>query len=137
MTRKGNEVVVLIISSLYMIGGGKMVGQEVDKDVMENVYKAIETARSDGKISKGVNEVTKALERGDAKLVAIANDVEPAEIVMHLPAIGKEKDTPVIQVGSKEELGAAAGLKVPTSAVAVIKSEKAKKLIESIKAKLK
>jgi len=107
-----------------------------EKDVMELVYKSIETARGDGKISKGVNEVTKSLERGDAKIVAYANDVEPKEIVMHLPAIAKEKDIPCIEVGSKEELGAAAGLKVPTSAVAVIKSEGAKKIIEKIKSKL-
>jgi large subunit ribosomal protein L7Ae len=113
-----------------------MVGTQVEKDVMEMVYKAIETAREDGKISKGVNEVTKMMERGDAKLVAIASDISPQEIVMHLPAIGKEKGIPCIQVGSKEELGAAAGLKVPTSAVAVVKSDKAKKLIDQIKAKV-
>jgi len=110
-----------------------MVGTKVEKDKMEVVYKAIETARQDGKISKGCNEVTKQLERGVAKLVAVASDVTPPEIVMHLPAIAKEKNIPCIEVGSREELGAAAGLKVPTAAVAVIKSEKAKKLIEQLK----
>lgn len=107
-----------------------------EKEVVEQVYKAIETARTDGKISKGVNEVTKAVERGDAKLVAVASDVAPKEIVMHLPGLSKEKQIPFVQVGTKEELGAAAGLKVGTSAVAVVKSEGAKKLIDMIKAKL-
>ncbi|MBW3011945.1 ribosomal L7Ae/L30e/S12e/Gadd45 family protein [Candidatus Woesearchaeota archaeon] len=109
---------------------------EVDKEVMEQVYKAIETARTDGKISKGVNETTKAVERGDAKLVAFAGDVSPPEIVMHLPDLSKEKGIPCVQVGSKVELGAAAGLKVGTTAVAVVKSEGAKKIIDMIKAKL-
>jgi len=108
----------------------------VEKEVVEQVYKAIETARQDGKISKGVNEVTKSIERGDAKLVAFASDVSPKEIVMHLPGLSKEKQIPCVQVGTKEELGAAAGLKVPTSAVAVVKSEGAKKIIELVKSKL-
>jgi len=107
-----------------------------EKDVVENVYKAIETARQDGKISKGVNEVTKAVERGDAKLVAFASDVSPKEIVMHLPGLSKDKQIPCVQVGTKEELGAAAGLKVGTSAVAVVKSEGAKKIIDMIKTNL-
>ncbi len=107
-----------------------------EKDVIENVYKAIETARQDGKISKGVNEVTKAVERGDAKLVAFASDVAPKEIVMHLPGLSKDKQIPCVQVGTKEELGAAAGLKVGTSAVAVVKSEGAKKIIDMIKTNL-
>jgi large subunit ribosomal protein L7Ae len=127
----GKEVIFLIT------GGKNMVGTEVEKDVMESVYKAVETARGDGKIAKGVNEVTKHVERGDAKLVAIASDISPPEIVMHLPALSKEKNIPCIKVGSKEELGAAAGMNVPTSAVAVIRSEGAKKIIEQIKTKVK
>jgi large subunit ribosomal protein L7Ae len=114
-----------------------MVGTVVEKDIMEEVYKAIETARGDGKIAKGVNEVTKQIERGEAKLVAVASDVSPPEIIMHLPAISKEKGVLCIQVGSKEELGAAAGLKLPTAAVAVVKSEAAKKIIDKIKAQVK
>ena len=41
---------------------------ELTKDITERIYSLIENARSDGKIRKGVNEVTKSLERGEAKL---------------------------------------------------------------------
>ncbi len=100
----------------------------------EKALEAVETAKNTGKIKKGINEATKALERGTAKLVIYAKDVEPKEIVMHLPILAKEKGVPCIEVGSKEELGTAAGINVPTSAVAVINEGDAKKLIEDLKA---
>ena len=97
------------------------------------VLEAIEIARNTGKIKKGANEVIKALERGTAKLVAYAKDVTPAEVVMHLPLIAKEKNIPCIEIEKKDELGAAAGLSVSTSAVAIIAEGEAKKLVEEIK----
>ena len=57
---------------------------------------AVELARTTGKLKKGTNEVTKAIERGTAKLVLVAKDVSPPEVVMHLPLLGKEKGVPVI-----------------------------------------
>lgn len=102
-------------------------------DVVQKTLEAIEVAKNTGKIKKGVNEATKALERGIAKLVAYAKDVQPAEIVMHLPVLAKEKSIPCIQVNSKEELGTAAGIALPTSAIAIIVEGDAKKLIEELK----
>lgn len=102
------------------------------EEKVEKVYEAIEVAKATGKISKGANEATKALERGTAKLVAIASDVQPPEIVMHLPLLAKEKDIPCVKVGSKEELGTAAGLAVGTAAVAILQEGDAKKIIAEI-----
>lgn len=85
----------------------------------EKAYEAVEVARTTGKIKKGTNEVTKAIERGVAKLVVYAKDVTPPEVIMHLPLLCKEKGIPCVEVPSKEELGAAAGLQVGTSAVAI------------------
>ena len=110
---------------------------EASKETIEKVYEAIELAKASGKVSKGANEATKALERGTAKLVAIAADVQPPEIVMHLPLLAKEKDTPCIKVGSKEELGTAAGLSVGTTAIAITQEGEAKKLIAEITNALK
>lgn len=90
----------------------------------EKAYETIELAKKSGKIKKGTNEVTKAAEKGIAKLVVIAKDVSPEEIVMHLKPLCKEKGVPYTEVDSKEELGAAAGLQVSTSAVAVIQEGK-------------
>ena len=94
---------------------------------------AIEVAKTSGKIKKGANEVTKAVERGTAKLAVIAKDVQPAEIVMHIPLIAKEKGIPCVIVNTKEELGQAAGLGVPTAAIAIVEEGDAKKLIAELK----
>jgi large subunit ribosomal protein L7Ae len=95
-------------------------------DENEAIYQSIEAARAGGKIRKGINEVTKAIEKNQAKLVAYASDVNPPEIVMHLPLLCKEKGIQCSKVGSKEELGAAAGLKVPTVAVAIVQEAESK-----------
>ncbi len=87
---------------------------------MTSVYETVEKARKNGKIEKGTNEVTKAIERGTAKQVFFAKDVEPKEIVQHIPALCKEKNILCEEVDSKEKLGVAAGLNVSCSSVAVI-----------------
>jgi len=103
-----------------------------EKELNEKIYQAIEGAKASGKIKKGVNEVTKAIEKGTAKLVAYASDVNPPEIVMHLPLLCKEKGIPCAKVGGKEELGASAGLTVPTVAVAVVTEGESKDMIKQI-----
>ncbi|MBU0461802.1 MAG: 50S ribosomal protein L7Ae [Nanoarchaeota archaeon] len=108
------------------------MASELPKEIMEKVYEAIEVAKRTGKIRKGTNEVTKAVEKGNAKLVAIASDVNPPEIIMHLPLLSKEKGVPCAKVGQKTELGAAAGLTVGTTAVAIVGEGEAKKLIKEI-----
>ena len=96
------------------------------------VLEIVEIARTSGKIRKGANEATKALEKGNAKLVVYALDVTPKEIIMHLPLLAKEKNIPCFGVSKKDDLGAAAGLAVSTAAVAVVKEGEAKSAIESL-----
>ncbi|MFH1420861.1 MAG: 50S ribosomal protein L7Ae [Candidatus Aenigmatarchaeota archaeon] len=86
------------------------------------VLEAIEIARETGKIRRGINEATKAVERGKAKLVVAATDVEPKEIIMHLPALCEEKNIPYTTVEKKAELGRASGIQVATSAVAIVEA---------------
>lgn len=104
-----------------------------DKELAEKALEAIEVARATGKVKKGTNEATKALERGTAKLVVVAKDVTPAEVIMHIPVLAKEKGIPCVEVSSKEELGTAAGITVPTSAVAILAEGDAKNLIRDIR----
>ena len=101
-------------------------------DLADKALEAIEIAKGSGKLKKGSNEVTKAIERETAKLVVYAKDVSPPEIIMHLPLLAKEKKIPCIEVSSKEELGTAAGLGVSTAAVAIISEGDAKKIITEI-----
>ncbi len=103
-----------------------------DDGLGNRALEAVELARTTGKLKKGTNEVTKALERGVAKLVVIAKDVSPPEITMHLPLIGKEKGVPVVEVSSKEELGAAAGLGVPAVSIAIVQEGESKSIVKEI-----
>ena len=97
-----------------------------------DAYQIIEKVRSGGKIERGTNEVTKAIERGTAKFVAYASDVEPKEIVQHLPILCKEKKIPCLEADSKQKLGIAAGLPVSTSSVAVIDAGEAEEDIKTL-----
>jgi len=112
------------------------VKYEMPNDLTEKVIEAVTIAKASGKIRKGVNETTKAIERGIAKLVVMAQDVTPEEIMMHLPVICDEKKVPYTYVGSKQELGKASGIDVPTSSIAVVEEGEAKKLIAEIAEKV-
>ena len=98
-----------------------------------DAYTIIEKARKTGKVEKGTNEVTKAIERGTAKLVVYAADVEPKEIVQHLSVLCKEKNILCREVDSKQKLGIAVGIPVAASSVAVITAGDAEKDISGLK----
>ena len=106
---------------------------EVSKELQEKAYEAVEIAKKTGKLKKGVNEVTKVVERGQAKLVVIAKDVNPQEIIMHLPVLCEEKEIPFVYVSSREELGNSAGLNVPTASVAIINEGDATHLVRELR----
>ena len=107
---------------------------ELNKDkVKMDAYQIVEKAKRTGRIEKGTNEVTKAIERGVAKFVVYAADVEPKEIVAHLPILCKEKGIPCVEVDSKQKLGIAVGLPVSASSIAVVEAGEALQDIESFK----
>ena len=114
-----------------------MPDKELSKEMIDKVLEAIEVAKATGKVKKGTNEVTKVVEKGTAKLVVIAKDADPPEIVMHLPLLAEEKGVPCVQGPTKEELGASAGISVPTASVAIVQEGEAKALIKEIKEKIK
>ena len=96
------------------------------------VLAAIEAAQATGLVRKGINEATKAIERGDAKLVVIAEDVDPEEIVAHIPGLCGDKRVPLAFVPDKKALGKAAGLGVGTSAIAIVKPGNAESALKEI-----
>ncbi len=86
----------------------------------KKAYEIVELSRQTGKIKKGINEATKAIERGLAKLVVAATDVDPKEIIMHLKPLCEEKGIPYVEVSSKKDLGKACGIDVACSAAAIV-----------------
>ncbi len=110
---------------------------EVSKELADKTHEALRLAKDSGKLRRGVNETTKAIERGHAKLVVMAEDVTPEEILMHLPILCSEKQIPFCYVSSKQELGKSSGIEVPTSAIAITEEGEAKRLIADISSKIK
>ena len=98
-----------------------------------DAYQILEKAKRTGKIEKGTNEVTKAIERGTAKFVVYAADVEPKEIIAHLAVLCKEKGIPHMEADSKQKLGIAVGLPVAASSIAVIEAGDAETEISALK----
>lgn len=115
----------------------KYVKFEVPAELENKALEALELARDTGKIKKGTNEVTKAIERGVALLVLIGEDVQPEEVVTHIPPLSEEKNAPYIYIKKQDEVGAASGLSVGCATSAIIEAGKAEELIEEIVKKLK
>ncbi len=109
---------------------------EVPKEISDRVINAVSVAKDTGKIRKGANEATKSIESGKAKLVVIAADVNPEEIVMHLPILCEEKGVPFVYVPTKMDLGKAIGITVSCAAIAIEDLGGAKGEIEDIVVKL-
>ncbi|NWF97162.1 MAG: 50S ribosomal protein L7ae [Candidatus Thorarchaeota archaeon] len=108
------------------------VDWEATEELQKKALEALESAKDTGRIKKGINEATKSIERGIARLVLIAEDVEPPEITMYLPGLCDDKKVPYIFVKSKNDLGTAAGVERPTAAVAIIVEGKAKDLVADV-----
>ena len=67
--------------------------------------------------------MTKLIEDKKAKLVVIANNVEPLEMIVWLPQLCKKMNIPYCFVESKAALGRACGIKRPVVAAGIIFKE--------------
>jgi large subunit ribosomal protein L7Ae len=105
---------------------------ETPKEVADAAYEALQIATKTGQVRKGTNETTKAIERGTAKLVVIAENVEPPEVVAHLPILCEERKIPYIFVPTKEKLGSAIGIDVPAASACITKEGDAENLLKEI-----
>ena len=105
---------------------------DVPADLEEDALEALEIARDTGTIKKGTNEATKAVERGNAELVYVAEDVQPEEIVMHIPELADEKGVPFVFVAAQDDLGHAAGLEVGSAAAAVVDAGDAEEAVQDV-----
>src|SRR5208282_6093612 len=102
------------------------------KEISDKALEAVRLARQSGTVRKGVNEVTKSVERGLASLVVMAEDVEPQEILMHIPKLCDQKKITYSYVPTKMDLGKAVGINVPCSAVSIEKAGESEAVIKSI-----
>ncbi|MCI4343554.1 MAG: 50S ribosomal protein L7Ae [Thermoplasmata archaeon] len=107
---------------------------ETPTELSDKALQLVQVAAETGKIRVGTNEVTKSSERAEAKLVVMAEDVDPVEILVHIPMLCEEKRIPYIYVAKKQRLGQSAGLSKSAASVAIVEPGDAKALLEEIAA---
>ncbi|HLC39342.1 MAG TPA: 50S ribosomal protein L7Ae [archaeon] len=105
---------------------------DTPKELNDKILQLLEAAKNNGKLRRGTNETTKAVEKSQAQLVVMAEDVEPEEILMHLPVICEEKKIPYCYVSSKQELGRASGIDVPSAAIGIVDAGDGKDLMKDV-----
>ena len=105
---------------------------ETPKEVSEAAYEVLRQASRSGKVRKGTNETTKSIERGMAKLVVIAEYVQPPEVVAHLPLLCDERKIPYVFVPSKDQIGPAIGIDVSTAAAAVLEAGEGQQILDQV-----
>ena len=107
---------------------------ETPDDLAEKALQLVQVASETGKVRVGTNEVTKSSERAEARLVVMAEDVDPVEILVHIPMLCEEKRIPYVYVPKKQRLGQSAGLTKSAASVAVVEAGEAKALLEELAA---
>ncbi|KAF7292473.1 JmjC domain-containing protein [Mycena chlorophos] len=96
------------------------------KKLLKKVHKTIKKASKARQVKRGVKEVVKGIRKGEKGLLILAADINPIDIISHLPILSEEAQIPYIFVPSKEELGNASSTKRPTSCVMVCPDQKKK-----------
>jgi len=105
---------------------------ETPEDLVSPILEALRVAASSGKVKKGTNEATKAIERGSSKLIVIAEDVEPPEVVAHLPILCEEQGAAFVFVPTKQELGNSLGIEITSAAAAILDAGDAQHIVDQI-----
>lgn len=105
---------------------------ETPAELVPKILELLSNVGEKGSVKKGVNETTKSIERKSAKLVVIAEDVNPEEVVVHIPILCEEGDVPFAYVKTKEDLGKSIGLGVGTTSVAIENAGSAAEALQDI-----
>ncbi len=114
------------------MGKAYYVKFETPEDLVSPILEALRVASTSGKVKKGTNEATKAIERGSSKLIIIAEDVEPPEVVAHLPILCEEQSAAYVFVPSKQELGKSLGIDITSAAAAILDAGDAQHIVDQI-----
>jgi H/ACA ribonucleoprotein complex subunit 2 len=89
------------------------------KKSTKKAHKLVKKASSAKIIRRGVKEVVKAIRKNETGICILAGDIYPLDVISHLPVLLEENGIPYIFVPSKQDLGAAACTKRPTSVVLI------------------
>jgi H/ACA ribonucleoprotein complex subunit 2 len=91
----------------------------LSKKSTKKAHKLVKKAAAVKHVRRGVKELVKGLRKGETGLAVVAGDIYPVDVISHLPRLLEEKHIPYVFVPSKQDLGAAASTKRPTSCVLI------------------
>jgi large subunit ribosomal protein L7Ae len=91
--------------------------EEAEAKVKDPKAKPSKKSKTAGRFEfiTGLSKITRSIEQKKAKLVLIANDVDPIELVVWLPALCKKMEVPYAIVKNKAALGRLARFKKASS----------------------
>lgn len=82
-----------------MSAGNEQVAWPVaDGALSQEIYDLVQQASHYRQLKKGANEATKTLNRGISEIVILAEDTQPLAILLHLPLLCEDKNTPYVSV---------------------------------------
>jgi U4/U6 small nuclear ribonucleoprotein SNU13 len=94
-----------------------------DADLSKVILSLVQQASNYKQLKKGANEATKTLNRGISEFIVLAADAEPLAILLHLPLLCEDKNTPYVFIPSKVALGRACGVSRPVIACSITTNE--------------
>ena len=103
----------------------------------EALFKLLKAAAETKTLRRGTKEIQKALRKKETGIMVFAGDVEPLDVISHLPVLCEDHSVPYIFVRSKEELGSASMTKRPTSCILVKSHADYKTQFDDCKSRIK
>lgn len=117
---------------------------KVPSRLVEKVLSALQIAKlsGDNNIKTGLIETLRAAESGKAKYIILALDTKPRNKKIQkkmaaLKILAEESDIFCFEVSTQNELGKISGLGMGTSAIAIIKPDRAESIFKSVAKELK
>lgn len=72
-----------------------------DAALSQEILDLVQQASHYRQLKKGANEATKTLNRGISEIVILAADTAPLAILLHLPLLCEDKNTPYVSATSE------------------------------------
>ncbi|KAK2583866.1 hypothetical protein KPH14_001141 [Odynerus spinipes] len=146
-----NESIKMEVDESLQEGGGNELNYEeklrfvnpiskpmASKKLAKKIYKCIKKAsKHKTYLRNGLKDVQKHLRKGERGLVVFAGDVFPIEIMCHLPIVCEDRDIPYCYTPSRQDIGAAMGVKRGSLMVLIKEHEEYKDLYDEIAAAMK
>ncbi|XP_012223035.1 H/ACA ribonucleoprotein complex subunit 2-like protein [Linepithema humile] len=104
------------------------------KKLTKKIYKCMKKAsKHKTHIRNGLKDVQKHLRKGEKGMVVFAGDVNPVEIMCHLPIVCEDKGIPYCFTPSRLDIGTALGVKRGSLMVLIKEHPDYKELYDEIK----